>query len=125
MQEDQLTELVRKNNISELIVHLQTDINRINGKGDTALLIATRLNNRTLINQLINLGADINKENVRGTSALTLAIFNGFFEIASDLIDSGARIVTDKHKEQDTSNLVHTATYKANLRKLEKERKRG
>ncbi len=119
MNEDQLTELVRKNNISGLIGHLQTDINRTNHKGDSALLIATRLNNRIFVNQLINLGADMNKENNRGTSALTLAIFNGYFEIAKDLIDSGARMINEKHKEHDTSNLVHTATYKANLRKLE------
>lgn len=118
MSEDLLTELVRKNNIAGLIGYLQTDINRTNQKGDTALLIATRLNNRVFVNQLINLGADINKENNRGTSALTLAIFNGFFDIAQDLIDSGARIINDKQKEHDTSNLVHTATYKANLRKL-------
>lgn len=120
MIEDLLTELVRKNNISGLIGFLQTDINRANQKGDTALLIATRLNNRAFVNQLINLGIDINKENNRGTSALTLAIFNGYLEIAKDLIDSGARVINAKLKEHDSSNLVHTATYKANLRKLEK-----
>ena len=55
MKEDSLTELVRRNNISELIVHLDKNINIVNPKGDTALLIATRLNNRLFVDQLINL----------------------------------------------------------------------
>ncbi|RXT06296.1 ankyrin repeat domain-containing protein [Ammoniphilus sp. CFH 90114] len=121
MSEDHLIELVRKNNIADLIGYLGTNINQRNTKGDTALLIATRLNNRTLVNHLINLGADFNQENQRGTTALTLAIFNGYMDIAKDLIFSGAKILTEKDKAGDSSHLVHTATYKANLRKIEKE----
>lgn len=124
MKEDHLTELVRRNNISELIVHLDKNINQVNARGDTALLIATRLNNRSLVDQLINLGADINHENHRGTSALTLAIFNGYLETAKDLWLSGAKVVRPQDKEEDTSNLVHTVTYKGNLRKLEEEVKK-
>lgn len=124
MKEDNLTELVRRNNISELIVHLDKNINQLNAKGDTALLIATRLNNRFLVDQLINLGADINHENYRGTSALTLAIFNGYLEIAMDLWLSGAKPIRPEDKEGDTSNLVHTVTYKGNLRKLEEKMKK-
>ncbi|RKD24398.1 hypothetical protein BEP19_08380 [Ammoniphilus oxalaticus] len=121
MQEDHLTELVRRNNISEIIVHLDKDINQVNGRGDSVLLIATRLNYRSLVDQLINLGADINHENHRGTSALTLAIFNGFFEMARDLWISGAKVVRPSDKEADSSNLVHTMTYKQNLRTLEEQ----
>lgn len=121
MNEDRLTELVRTNSISDLMNFLGTDINTKNRRGDTALLIATRLNNRRLVNQLINLGADFDQENQRGTTALTLAIFNGYTEIAKDLILSGAKPLTEKDKAGDSSHLVHTATYKSNLRKIEKE----
>lgn len=121
MSEDYLTELVRKNNIAELIGYLGMDIDQKNKKGDTALLIATRLNNRSLVNHLINLGADFNQENQRGTTALTLAIFNGYFDIAKDLIFSGAKVLTEHDKAGDSSHLAHTATYKANLRKIEKD----
>lgn len=124
MKEDYLTELVRRNNISELIVHLDKNINQVNAKGDTVLLIATRLNNRFLVDQLINLGAEINHENHRGTSSLTLAIFNGYLDIARDLWLSGAKVVRPEDKEGDTSNLVHTVTYKGNLRKLEEKVKK-
>lgn len=119
MSEDRLTELVRNADITKLIHFLDQDINQANERGDTALLIATRLNNRFLVDQLITLGADLNHENKRGTSALTLAIFNGFFEIAKDLWMSGAKLIRPIDKEGDRFNLVHTATYKRNLKKLE------
>ena len=121
MSEDHLTELVRKNKISELMVYLGADINKRNSRGDTALLIAVRLNNLALVNQLINLGADFQKENQRGTTPLTLAIFNGYTEIARDLILSGAKIMTEADKAGDSAHLVHTATYKANLNKIKKK----
>ncbi len=121
MSEDHLTELVRKNSISDLMAYLGSDINKRNNRGDTALLIATRLNNRMLVNHLINLGADFQKENQRGTTPLTLAIFNGYTEIARDLILSGAKVTTEADKVGDSTHLVHTATYKTNLKRIKKE----
>ena len=55
---------------------------------------------------------------------MTLAIFNGYLEIAKDLWLSGARIIRPQDKEGDSSNLVHTVTYKGNLAKLEEKVKK-
>lgn len=66
------------------------DLNRKNGGGNTALMIAARRGHFDIVNSLM--GSDINAINKKGETALILATRAGHHGIVKLLIDSGADV---------------------------------
>jgi ankyrin repeat protein len=58
--------------------------------GTTALLLATRENDRETVRALLDAGASVNLTMEDGTSTLVVAIINGHYELAGFLLERGA-----------------------------------
>ena len=56
----------------------------------TALILATRQNDKDTVRTLLDAGADINLPMADGTTALVVAIINAHFELGSYLLEKGA-----------------------------------
>ncbi len=69
------------------------DINMVNSKGDTLLLVAATLNNEVAVDELLALGADVNKANAfTKDTPLIRSLSYGSPEISQRLVLSGANL---------------------------------
>lgn len=95
---DDATAALQKNDLDTFLSMLATqvkDINAVNSKGDTLLIVAATLGNEDAVKELIIAGADVNKPNsFTKDTALIRALYNGYPEIARTLVYSGASLNT-------------------------------
>src|ERR1044071_9366797 len=75
--------------IEQLLQDPQLDINAQNGKGHSALILATYDDHIDAARVLIDRGADLNLQDASGNSALTGVAFKGYADIARLLIERG------------------------------------
>ena len=104
--------------VSELL-KLNLDVNIQNSEGATALHIASKIGNLTIVNLLLKNQANINvKDSKYGESALHKAIWNGQIEIMEKLLLSGA----DCNIQDDDIGWtpLHVAVYMNNLKVVQK-----
>jgi ankyrin repeat protein len=76
--------------IRQLLQDPQLDINAQNGKGHSALILATYDNHLDAARLLIERGADLNLQDASGNTALMGVAFKGYADIARLLIEAGA-----------------------------------
>lgn len=84
----------------------KTDVNRLNAKGESPLMLAALKGQQALAAQLIKRGADVNKT---GWTALHYAASNGQLAIISLLIEHSAYI--DAESPNGTTPLMMAAMY--------------
>jgi len=73
--------------------YAKKDINIVNSKGDSLLLVAATIGNYTAVEELLSAGADVNKPNtLTKDTALLRSIYYDFPDITRRLIYSGANI---------------------------------
>jgi ankyrin repeat protein len=92
---DLLYDAARRGDVAEIqqfIQDPQVDINTQNGKGFSALILATYDNHIEAAKALIDAGADLNLQDASGNSALMGVSFKGYADIARLLIERGADI---------------------------------
>ena len=89
-----LFEAVRVNanfrDVFEFLVRQGANVNAADGKGETPLLLATRLGHRLLAKRLIDSGADVNLPNEAGMAPLAVARESGNRDIVRLLKRNGA-----------------------------------
>lgn len=66
------------------------DVNAKNNDGNTALILASQLNKKELVELLLAKGADVNASNKRGQTALIAAAIQGQAEVLCPLLRKGA-----------------------------------
>jgi len=81
---------------------LNIDPNSQDGKGDTALILASRRGFEDKIRVLLDAGAMVNVRNKKGSSALIAAAMNGHLKLCQILLEHGAN-VNDETESQDTA----------------------
>jgi ankyrin repeat protein len=64
----------------------------LNNRGYTALMLASRSNDKAMVELLLNSGADINQQNFYGDTALTHAVKEGSADSVKTLLDHGANL---------------------------------
>ena len=84
----------------------KTDVNRLNSKGESALMLAALTDQRDLAEQLIKKGADVNKT---GWTPLHYAATKGHLAIISLLLEQHAYI--DAESPNGTTPLMMAAMY--------------
>lgn len=84
----------------------KTDVNRLNAKGESPLMLAALKGHQDLVEQLIKRGADVNKT---GWTALHYAASSGQLSIISLLIEHSAYI--DAESPNGTTPLMMAAMY--------------
>lgn len=95
---DEATAALQKNDLqtfSDLLDHeLKDNINVVNSKGDTLLLVAATLGNAQAVNQLVLSGADVNKTSslTKDTPLLRALYYSDNTDIARLLVYAGADI---------------------------------
>ena len=94
---DEMTELLQKgdtNQFLELLAkYAKKDVNMVNSKGDTLLLVAATLGNETAVNELLALGADVNKANAfTKDTPLIRSLSFGTPDISKRLLLAGANL---------------------------------
>lgn len=93
---DEATAALQHKDLDTFLTLLSTkiqDINAVNGKGDTLLIVAATLGDEEALKELIMAGADINKPNAfTKDTALIRSLYNGYPEIARRLVNSGANL---------------------------------
>ena len=95
---DEATTLLQKRDTAGFIEFLDQEVgsnlNIVNSKGDTLLMVAATLNNDEAVRQLILAGADVNKANAftKDTALLRSLYYADNVEIARQLVYSGADI---------------------------------
>jgi hypothetical protein len=67
-----------------------TDINSVDGYGNTPLIMATYYGSYPIAKYLCEQGADVNRQNKEGTTALIYAAYYGHLNITKLLLDHGA-----------------------------------
>jgi ankyrin repeat protein len=78
--------------IKQLLQHPQLDINAQNGKGYTALILATYDDHLDAARALLDAGANPDLQDASGNSALMGVSFKGYANIARLLIERGAAL---------------------------------
>ena len=68
------------------------DVNKADGFGKTALVIAAKKGDGECLKQLIAAGADINRQDQFGHTALMSATENGHVKCVKELIDAGVKV---------------------------------
>lgn len=95
---DEATELLRKRDTAGFLDLLDreiaSDVNIVNSKGDTLLMVAATLNNEEAVRELLMAGADVNKTNAftKDTALLRSLYYADNVDIARQLVYSGADI---------------------------------
>ena len=94
---DEMTELLQKkdtNQFLELLVKYgKKDINMVNSKGDTLLLVAATLGNESAVDELLAMGADVNKANAfTKDTPLIRSLSYGTPDISKRLLLAGANL---------------------------------
>lgn len=94
---DEMTEALQKKDMaafSELLEkYSKKDINMVNSKGDTLLLVAATLSNDDAVKELLARGADVNKANaVTNDTPLIRSLYYGDPKISKRLVHSGANL---------------------------------
>lgn len=93
---DDATAALQKKDLDTFLSLLSTqikDINSVNSKGDTLLVVAATLGNQSAVEELVLAGADVNKPNAfTKDTALIRALYNGYPDIAKRLVYSGATL---------------------------------
>ncbi|XP_055932458.1 ankyrin-3-like [Argiope bruennichi] len=90
-------------------------VNYLNGDGDSALHLATKLGNLEAIAELYYLGANLNLKNSKGYSPIHLAVLHNKLTVIDTLVHCGARIdAADRHRNTP----VHLAVMKKNIAAL-------
>lgn len=70
-----------------------SDVNHQNENGKkTALMYASKNNQKEIVTLLLSFGADPNIQDDQGRTSLMIACSNGYYEIAKSLLDAGAAI---------------------------------
>ena len=105
--------------IASGLLKLNLDVDVQNSEGETALHIASKLGNLTIVNLLLKNQANINvKDSKYGESALHKAIWNGHIEIMETLLLSGANC---NIQDDDIGwTPLHVAVYMNNLKVVQK-----
>lgn len=91
----QLHNAIMQNNTKKAILLTQDEnvkINKANGKGQTALMLAAIRVQEDVVNALLDRGADPNIPNPSGITALTEAVYKGYPPIVENLLTHGANI---------------------------------
>ena len=95
----------------ELLMH-HADVNATNKRGQTPLMVASRMRSHKIVKELLNHHAEVNSQDVHGTTALMTACSWGNYKIVKELLDhhadvniqsrqgDTALIVASKHKRQ-------------------------
>ena len=95
---DDATAALQKNDMESFLNLLSSqikDINGVNSKGDTLLIVAATLGNEPAVEELLLAGADVNIPNTfTKDTALIRSLYNGYPNIAVRLIHSGANLNT-------------------------------
>ena len=60
--------------------------------GETPLMLASKIGNMDIINELIEHGAKIDEKNIEGFSPIIIASENGHLNVVKELIKNGANI---------------------------------
>ena len=94
---DELTEALQKKDMQTFFELLEKyskkDINMVNSKGDTILLVAATLANKDAVDELLAMGADVNKANAfTKDTPLIRSLYYGSPAISKRLVHSGANI---------------------------------
>jgi hypothetical protein len=77
---------------AEYLINEGVEVNAKTSDGNTALMLAARLNKRDLIELLLSKGAEVNAVNQQGQTALIAASMKGQAEAVCPLLTSGADI---------------------------------
>ena len=81
------------NKVTELInANVNINLNIINDKGYTALMIAIRKNFIDIVKLLINAGADLDIQDNEGDTALMMSARSNLIDIVKLLLDAGANV---------------------------------
>lgn len=85
------------NNIPQALnyINLGIDINKQDGYGDTALMLASYVGNAKIVEALINAGADFDISNAHGDTAIEQATIRGNEDIVEMLVKVGANLDID------------------------------
>lgn len=90
---DKFIDSCKRGNIEDVIESLKyADINYIDKKGNTGLLIASSLGHKDIVSLLIDKGCDLETQNLLGATAFLMAIHNAYIDIAELLINAGVNI---------------------------------
>lgn len=94
---DEMTAALQKKDMQTFFELLEKyskkDINMVNSKGDTLLLVAATLGNKAAVDELLAMGADVNKANAfTKDTPLTRSLYYGTPEISKRLVHSGASL---------------------------------
>lgn len=94
---DELTAALQKKDMQTFFELLEKyskkDINMVNSKGDTILLVAATLSNQEAVNELLAMGADVNKANAfTKDTPLIRSLYYGDPIISKRLVHSGASL---------------------------------
>ena len=79
-------------NCLTLLIEARADVNQCYDRGNTAMMLATRLNHVKCVNLLIQAGANVNMANDDDFTALTFALTNKSEDCVAILIDAGADV---------------------------------
>jgi ankyrin repeat protein len=82
LDDDTKIELIKKMNIANL--------NKKDGKGNTALHLAVKKNNKKIVDALITRGVNLDIKGNKGNTALHLAVKNNKIDIVENLLRNGA-----------------------------------
>jgi len=103
-------ELARTNKYEELKNALPgNDINAMDSRGSTALIIAAYYNNAEAVKVLLNAGADTDLQDGMGNTALMGICFKGYPQIGKILLDHG--VAVDTPNGNGATALTFAATF--------------
>ncbi|KAI0391538.1 ankyrin repeat-containing protein [Xylariaceae sp. FL0594] len=91
-----------------LLLDKGADIDIRDGKGETALIYASRRNNRDVVELLLRRGAHVNIANYWGDTALLVGAERADHEVVRILLDGGADV---RHCNCSHQTALHLATY--------------
>lgn len=89
---DQIHSLILDSNHKQLkqLLNHGADVNAVDENGNTALLFASKIGDRKVIDLLIEKGADVNMSNATGTTPLMIASKHGNIYAVKTLLKYGA-----------------------------------
>ena len=79
---------------------------RVQKQGMTALMLASRLGKRSLVEWMVQHEAEINRKDNRGWSALMFSVDSGHGDIARFLLDKGAKADLINHDGQTAADIA-------------------
>lgn len=124
---EDLVDLTKEKNIITMIERLlehEIDLEIKNDYGQSAIVLASLLNDFTLLKMLLDYGSDINSMDAKGNTALSLSIMEGGgeFEILELLLSNGAKIdLVDVNKQSIIEKLVDIILYQNSDKRIKME----